>query len=147
MRSLPLDCSGPRARFSRPLDLTSPFSDPFTKMSALMFEEAAVASLPEQVRAHVPTEAKKVSLLKGKLQEHIFQGTLNEIRPLLGKQTASSGTPAALISADKTRFALTRKSSMQDCGDKKVRLDSATTTLPEKNKATKVDRSSFCQSL
>lgn len=71
----------------------------------LNYETLAAASLPEFVAARVPGRTS-VRALTGEIRVHVFQGTLDEIRPALAAESARSGMPALLLSADGKRYSL-----------------------------------------
>jgi hypothetical protein len=62
------------------------------------------ASLPENISKLVPSD--KLNLYKGPLSYVVFQGVLDEIKPLLSKVTANSGLPTIFLSDDKKSFSL-----------------------------------------
>ncbi len=69
----------------------------------LEFTSVDVAQLPDLVRAQCEG-IKTVRVLKGDLQDHLFQGTLDEIRPTLALEVKKSGLPSLLMSRDGVRF-------------------------------------------
>lgn len=53
-----------------------------------------------------PKRQKKFEFLSGELRQNIFQGTLDEIRPVLAQECAQSGLPALLLSEDEKRYSI-----------------------------------------
>ncbi len=70
------------------------------------FENLSVTKLPKLAASHLPKEAKTVRSIKGELRKHLFEGTLNEIRPFLATEALASNGPAILLSEDGGQFAL-----------------------------------------
>lgn len=82
------------------------------------FENIKVSQLPGIVQKNVPAKTKSVRSIKGDLKKFIFEGTLNEIRPFLAKESIASNSPALLLSEDKKHFSLVYqdKDSKGGCG-------------------------------
>ena len=74
--------------------------------SRIAFRTVARQRVPEQVRKLMPKEAKEARLVVGPVTEHVFVGTLDEIRPTLAKEALRSHLPAALIGKDGKKFSL-----------------------------------------
>lgn len=60
--------------------------------------------MPEPLKSHIPEKWKKIRQLKGILEHNLFQGTLDEIRPFLLKESLKSGVPAVLIGMNRNSF-------------------------------------------
>ncbi len=103
--------------FAEPLQL-APFQETADSMKSstlstkISFRSEDAKHLPEIVRMHLNPETETVSLVQGDLAKHLFQGTLDEIRPSLAEEVSHSKRPAILLSLDKTRFSLV----VQDSG-------------------------------
>lgn len=70
------------------------------------FENMNVSQLPKLAASYVPKNTKTVRSIKGDLRKHLFEGTLNEIRPFLATEALATNGPAILISEDKSQFSL-----------------------------------------
>lgn len=93
--------------------------------------------LPEIVKAHLPANFKEVRQIEGSLTSNLFQGSLEEIRPLLYKETKESKRPSILISQDGERFSLVIPvEEGAECTDgmkKGIYLKSILTNIMKKN--------------
>jgi hypothetical protein len=72
----------------------------------LPFSDRAARQLPEPVRAALPKGADHVRFLEGRLRKHLFEGTLDEIRPALLREVILSAAPALLLSEDNAQYVL-----------------------------------------
>lgn len=70
------------------------------------FETMNASKLPKMASSHLPKNTKTVRSIKGDLRKHLFEGTLNEIRPFLATEALASNGPAILLSEDGTQFSL-----------------------------------------
>lgn len=70
------------------------------------FRDADSSRLPKSVARHLPVGSRDVRVLEGEISKHVFEGTLDEVRPLLSKEVARSGKPSLLLSDDGKRFSL-----------------------------------------
>lgn len=70
------------------------------------FQDRAAGKLPKELRELLPPKSASVRFLEGTLREHVFAGTLNEVRPLLMKEARRAGKPALLLSKDGTQYTL-----------------------------------------
>lgn len=75
-------------------------------VDAVKFETISVAKLPEAVKRNLAAGFKSIRSVKGELRNHVFRGTIDEIRPSLIDEAKKSGIPAALISSKDGQFAL-----------------------------------------
>lgn len=96
--------------FSVPAEL-SPFlvdktPDPPRPQTSVQFSDTSVDSLPKTLRDLIPREFSAVRLLQGPMRVQLFQGTLDEIRPLLAREAIQTQKPAALISENNARFSI-----------------------------------------
>ena len=82
---------------------------------SIPFEEIGAENLPESVRQFLPLGTKRVRSLVGEIRRHLFQGTLDEIRPTLSQEVARHGLPALLLSTDKQRFSLVIAENGKTC--------------------------------
>jgi Cytochrome P460 len=88
--------------FSEPVYL-SPFINYYKKTGKnysdrLEYVTKEIKDLPAHLQAALPKGTQKVRWLTGALQKNMFEGTLNEIRPLLALEVQKSGMPAVLVS-------------------------------------------------
>lgn len=79
------------------------------------FVDEKSASLPDIVRRELPTKAIHARVLQGPLREHLFQGTLDEIRPILAEEVSRTHLPAVLLSKDRERFSLVFEDAQTKC--------------------------------
>jgi hypothetical protein len=72
----------------------------------LGFLSKKVASLPENVRKHLPKGTESVWAISGEVSEHVFPGTLDEVVPVLTKEALSRNLPVILINKPGDLFSL-----------------------------------------
>ena len=70
------------------------------------FEVLKVEKLPTELQKHIPPQEHEVNYLVGPIQKNMFQGTIDEIRPVLVKQTKANKKPSILVSQSGTRYSL-----------------------------------------
>lgn len=90
-------------------DKSTLFVTPKAKKSMsedLKFSTVATSTLPSILKEIIPPQHKTVRTLKGELQKNLFQGTLDEIKPLLAQESMRAQMPAILLSHDQKRFSL-----------------------------------------
>jgi len=99
--------------FSTPMSLGLTASDPLdhapvdrAAVPHFEFEDSTVELMPAQVLVNLPVHTTKLRRLKGQLQDQVFQGTLDEIRPLLTKEALRSNLPVLLINSQGDRFSI-----------------------------------------
>jgi len=124
--------------FSQPLELsslnfTSPAVGPAAELAKLQsrvsFEARALSKLPKELRSRLDRKVKRVHLLEGEMRSHLFQGTLDEVKPLLARKAVESGEPAALLSEDGKRFTLVAPRSGGACEKNEAFLSVESTGL------------------
>lgn len=107
------------------------FSRPFSfleKAQMPMYEKAPVeffsyvwdqtSNLSANVKELVSKKYKKVRVLNNKkLMDNVFQGTLDELKPLLMSESKKSKAPALFMASDKLRFVLVQPTSSEKCAD------------------------------
>lgn len=71
--------------------------------------------LPAKVRANLPKNFTTIDALQGPLKNHLFQGTLDEVRPLLAAQSTKTNLPAILISDSGERFTVVFPETSSSC--------------------------------
>lgn len=114
----------------------------------LNFATQKAESLPEKLRKALPLDAREVDLVQGALQEKMFQGTLDEIRPSLARRALQTGRPAALVNRDGMRFSMVAplaKDEPCDFNGKKGRKMIAVFTFVTPERDHPVTRLGFCQ--
>lgn len=93
--------------FSQPLSIAiAPTKDEPGWFSHLRFEDPKPNEVPAAVTKWLPPKVEGLHLLRGKLTKAVFPGTLDEVRPLLAKQTFSTGRPTLLLEDGGSRFSL-----------------------------------------
>lgn len=70
------------------------------------FETWPVIRLPRDIRLRLPEGAMQIRVLSGELRQNIFQGTLDEIRPILAEESVKTSLPALLLSSDEKRYSV-----------------------------------------
>lgn len=101
--------------------------------------------LSPRVQKLLPKRYARLWNMEGELRKNLFQGTLDEIKPILSKKAAKTNVPAALISEDGSRFSIViPRLDASDCKDSnEVALQAITSGISEK----RGDRSAnFCYS-
>lgn len=72
----------------------------------IKFKIVQVATLPDSVRKEIPDNYKDVQQMDHAIAQFLFQGTLDEVKPLLSTQTVLKKMPSLVLSKDKRSFAL-----------------------------------------
>jgi hypothetical protein len=104
------------------------------------YSSLAVSSLPTEIQKILPKDVKKVRSLEGALRKDLFQGTLDEIRPILADEAVSSGQPALLLSEDAKRYSIVIAGKGK-CGSLLVALDGVSNVVFKSNEKFEVH---FC---
>jgi hypothetical protein len=101
------------------------------KNSQLTFTMVARESLPENILKLIPNDFNFVRVMESALNKNIFQGTLNEIKPILSRESYESRLPAILKNADGSKFSLVIPvnlgSNCLDHGKQGLQMDSLMT--------------------
>ena len=84
----------------KPAAPTSHFSD------KINFKEVKISAVPEIVSKEIPKSYKSAQQIDHEISKFLFQGTLDEIKPLLSQHAAKTKQPAFLLGADGKSFAL-----------------------------------------
>ena len=103
--------------FSESMELPQ-FNLKISTSPAFAFEDVAVKTLPPEIKKQLPG-VTQVRMLQGELRKYLFQGTLDEIRPVLGHEALRSKKPAVLASEDGRRFSLVKMREKGECADAK----------------------------
>ncbi len=106
--------------FSQPFSFIEKTKMPQIKQiaqtSAIKFEWKQVKKLPKNVASILPNEHKKLRwLAHKKLRENVFQGTLDELKPILESESRVSSAPVLFMSADEKRFVLVVPGQDDNC--------------------------------
>jgi len=84
--------------------------------SKITFRSVKASDLSKELRDHVAAGVKEVLMLENKrLAEHVFQGTLDELKPILEQEVKRAQKPAAFISKDQKKFILIAPLEKADC--------------------------------
>jgi hypothetical protein len=73
--------------------------------SLLHFSTVPRQEIEKRVRRMIPQKFTSFRLLKGPIQEHAFEGTVNEIGPMLAQESVKAKIPVAMIGQDAKMFA------------------------------------------
>lgn len=94
------------------------FTQEEKKTTTLNYVTRSVGSLPEHLRKLVPSWAKEVRWVDVEiLRKHVFQGTLDELRPLLEHESIKTKLPAMFASKDEKRFVFVYPGKSDECLD------------------------------
>jgi hypothetical protein len=116
-----------------------------TPSTKFTFSDMTLAALPKAIGKLLPKGTSRIRRMEGELRKNIFQGTLDEIRPILAAEALRSHNPAILLSDDEKRYSLVIFDPTGTCvGNGEKRLKSIS-TLNVKDGAQYTI--SFCQPL
>lgn len=88
------------------------------KVNTLTYVTKKVPALPENIRKEIPSWASEVRWVEMEiLRKHVFQGTLDELRPLLEHESMKSKLPAVFASKDEKRFVFVYPGKSDECMD------------------------------
>lgn len=88
------------------------------RMNSLSYVTKSASSLPEHIKKQIPSWASEVRWVEMEiLRKHVFQGTLDEIRPLLENESMRTKLPAVFASKDEKKFVLLYPGKSDDCMD------------------------------
>lgn len=130
--------------FSEELKFFSPPAGP-AKLMSLTFVQTEKSKLPASLQEQLPRSAEKIFLLDSPISNALFQGTLEEIKPVLAKQVRSSGQPAALLSKERDRFSAAFPISQEGCANNKA-IQFVITKPPVANSKPVAQKNSVCES-
>lgn len=84
----------------------------------IKFEWKETKSLPETISTHIPASFSKIrSVENEKMRANVFQGSLDEMKPILEEESKSSKTPVIFMSKDNKRFVIVVPKTSEDCMD------------------------------
>lgn len=69
------------------------------------FKSTSRSQLNEKILYFIPSKFKKIRMLQGALQKNMFEGTANEVGPLLSQESIKSNLATVLINDDRDIFA------------------------------------------
>ena len=106
--------------FSQPFNFTKAgainFSHTVSQNSQINFEWRKISSLPDKIKNLIPKKFVKVRFVKNELlRKNTFQGTLDEMRPLLESETRKNKSPSLFASIDMKRFVIVHPSTSDKC--------------------------------
>jgi len=105
--------------FSEPFDFVKDTKFPSHSQKTSMqikFEWKETKSLPQNISSFIPTTIVKVrSVENSKLRMNLFQGTLDEMKPILEEESKSSKTPVLFMSQDNKRFVIVIPKTSEEC--------------------------------
>ena len=81
----------------------------------ITFRTVKRTSLPKGLLDQLPKNIMEVRAVEGPLVDHLFVGTLDEIRPTLSQETLRSHMPAVLISKNGKRFSAIYMETEKPC--------------------------------
>jgi hypothetical protein len=111
------DQGGVFSRLMDPLAVHPAVSKPAVAsdaVSAIVFENVNADTLPQWLKSQLPKKTVRVRSYRGPLTENNFQGTLDEIKPALLKESSALGLPALFKSSEGERFALVYRAPAND---------------------------------
>lgn len=106
--------------FSEPFDFIKdtkfPRPNSISESSQIKYKSIKVKSLPSTVVSYVPKDFKEVRMVTNeKLRMNLFQGTLDEMKPILEDESKKSKTPAIFMSSDNKKFVIVIPKKSEDC--------------------------------
>jgi hypothetical protein len=94
------------------------FSHPEKVSSKISYESHDIKKLPEAIAKLIPSEFKKVRFVTNKiLRANLFQGTLDEMKPILEHESLQSKLPALFTSQDFKKFVIVVPAVLAECND------------------------------
>lgn len=92
------------------------FTQDEKKVNSIAYVNRPVSQLPEAIRSQIPSWAREVRWVEVEiLRKHVFQGTLDEMKPLLEHESLRSKLPAVFASKDEKRFVLVYPGKSEEC--------------------------------
>lgn len=108
--------------FSQPFSISKQtkliFAHPEKVARQISYESRSVGSLPETIAKFLPKEFKQVRFITNKiLRKNLFQGTLDEMKPILEHESQKSKLPTLFASQDYKKFVLVVPAKLAECND------------------------------
>jgi cytochrome P460 len=123
----------------------------FVPPSRVIFVTKPARALPSKVKEALPPGFKEVRAIEGEMTAHMFQGTVDEIRPTLTQETLRSKLPALLISDSGAQFSMVAIKKDTPCdlpdGNKGVEMIGTYTIKPGPEEKYPVSTMSYCELL
>lgn len=105
--------------FSEPFDFVknTKFPSHAEKPSMkIKFEWKETKSLPDNISTHIPSSIPKIRSVENSiLRKNLFQGTLDEMKPILEEESKVSKTPVLFMSEDNKRFVIVIPKTSEEC--------------------------------
>lgn len=107
--------------FSEPFDFVKDTQFPNHKNSInvnaqIKYQWIATKKLPATVTPYVPATFPKIRMVTNDiLRKNLFQGTLDEMKPILEDETKKSKTPAIFMSSDNKKFVIVVPKKSEEC--------------------------------
>ena len=106
--------------FSQPFSLTKNIKMPPSSVehavSKIQYEWKKIKELPGNIAKLIPSKFAKVRFIKNSiLRKKIFQGTLDEMKPILEHEVRKEKVPALLLSQDAKRFVVVVPTVTTEC--------------------------------
>lgn len=106
--------------FSEPFDFVKdtkfPRPNSFSESTQIKYKSIKSKSLPPAVLSYVPAGLKEVRMVTNeKLRMNLFQGTLDEMKPILEDESRKTSLPALFMSSDNKKFVIVIPKKSDDC--------------------------------
>lgn len=105
--------------FSEPFDFVKDTKFPSHAQKPSMqinFEWKDTKSLPENISSFIPSTIAKIRSVENLLlRKKLFQGTLDEMKPILEAESKKSKTPVIFMSHDNQRFVIVIPKTSEEC--------------------------------
>lgn len=105
--------------FSEPFDFVKDTKFPSHSQKVSMqikFEWKETKSLPQNIMHFIPSTVAKVRTVENtRLKANVFQGTLDEMKPILEEESKTSKTPVLFMSEDNKRFVIVVPKTSEEC--------------------------------
>jgi hypothetical protein len=72
----------------------------------IKFKEVPAEKIPEIVKKELPKDVKTAKQVVHEISKFLFQGTLDEVKPLLAEESVKSKMPVYIVSPDEKAFAV-----------------------------------------
>ena len=108
--------------FSEPFDFVKdtkfPNHNTINPKAQIKYQWIATKKLPGAVVPFVPAAFPKIRMVTNDiLRNNIFQGTLDEMKPILEDESRKSKTPAIFMSSDNKKFVIVVPKKSEECMD------------------------------
>lgn len=130
--------------FSSHMNIINPVNLAGVQPFSLSFDETTPNQLPEMISKLLPKKFDKILKIKSPLTKNVFQGTLDEIKPTLGKLVVTKKLPVLFLSDSNQKFTLIYPEDLSiECDDEGAKglFVVSINSLPE----SKTNKVHFCQ--